>query len=128
LSNNKEFGSKDASIRKGGDLLQTLFILGVGFALGGLFYMYINNKHTHKRKSYSRMSGEGFRYSNRPGEGGVTSEAIISQMQFLYKRDGKVVVEFVDDEEIRLTTLGTLKDELADEKLSDIKNLIKESL
>lgn len=108
--------------------LQTLFALGVGFVLGGFFYMYMYNKKIHRRKSYSRISGGGFRYTSRSGEKGITSDSIISQMQFLYKRDGKVVVDFMDDEEIHLTTLETLKDEFADAKLNDIKDLIKESL
>lgn len=108
--------------------MQTLFILVIGFVLGGTFYMYMYNKRIYKRKSYSRISGDGFRYSSRSGENGESSDSIISQMQFLYKRDGKVVVDFIDDEEIHLTTLGTLKDELVDAKLKDIKNLIKESL
>ena len=108
--------------------MQTLFALGVGFALGGFFYMYMYNKKNHKRRTFSRISGGGFRYTSRSVETGIGSDSIISQMEFLFKRDGKVVVEFIDNEEIHLTTLGTLKDELVDDKLDEMKKLIKENL
>jgi hypothetical protein len=49
-------------------------------------------------------------------------------MQWLYKRDGKVVVEFIDDEEIHMTSLGTLKDDTENAKLNELKELIKKSL
>lgn len=108
--------------------MQTLFALTVGFVLGAMFYMYMYNRHTHKRRTYSRIKGEGFSYTSRSGEEGESSDSVISQMEFLYKRDGKVVVEFIGDDSIHLTTLGSLENELVEEKLSDIKSLIRDSI
>lgn len=108
--------------------MQTLFAIGFGFVLGALFYMYMYNKRIHKRKFYKRLHRTGsFRLTGK-NETGVSSDSLISQMQWLYMKDGKVVVEFVDDDEIHFTTLGTLKDELTDERLNGIKELIKNNL
>ena len=108
--------------------MQIVFTLLFGFVLGALFYMYMYDKHVHKRKFYTRLSRDGSYRLSSKNETGVSSDSLISKMQWLYKKDGRVVVEFIDDEEIHMTSLGTLKDELANEKLNDIKELIKKSL
>lgn len=78
---------------------------------------------------YSRIAAEdGFSYSSRSTDDGVRSDSIISQMQFMYERDGKVVVEFITDEIIHLTSLGTLKNDLENAKLEEIKDLIKKNI
>ena len=61
-------------------------------------------------------------------EEGVSSDSVVNVLQSLYKRDGKVVVEFIDDEEIHMTSLGTLKDDTENAKLNELKELIKKSL
>lgn len=86
-------------------------------------------KQQMKRKTSTRLSEEGtVYYSSNSGDAQKTSDEILSSIQWLYQRAGKVVIEFIDDEEIRLTSLDSIKDDETETKLEEIKSIIKESL
>lgn len=83
----------------------------------------------NKREYYYRIARNGdFRQSGSSGDRKVSSDNILATIQSLYERDGKVVVDFIDDETINLTTLNTYKDDELEERLDEIKQVIKDKL
>jgi len=113
----------------------TLLALGVGFALGCIFNIYMSRRlkklslKGDKRHYYSRIVRDnGHSFSSNSGSTEISSDAILSSMQDLFKRDGRVVIDFIDEEEIHCTSLKTIKVESVEAKLDEIKELIRENL
>lgn len=83
----------------------------------------------NKRTYYARISRAGdFSHSSSSGDKKVSSDEILSSIQWLYERDGKVVIDFIDDETIQLTSLNTIEDDKLEIKLNEIKELIRDNL
>lgn len=110
--------------------MYTVFIFLIGIAIGGSSIFFIlKSQKDKKRHRFSRISIGGLlKYSSNSTGKGVTSDDILSHMQFLYKNYGKVAIEFMDDDEIHLTSLETLKDKQSEAKLDEIKEMIKKIL
>lgn len=86
-------------------------------------------KKQKKRKYFSRIGRvDGFEHTSTSGDEEVSSDEILSMIEWLYKRDGKVVIDFINEDTIQLTSLETVTDRKIDDKLVKIKNLIKENL
>lgn len=114
---------------------QILLALGVGFGLGVIFIFFMSRRYKKsslkgtKRKYSSRIVRDnGFSFSANSGGVEISSDAIISSMQDLFKRDGRVVIDFIDEEEIHCTSLKTIKMESVEARLDEIKDLIRENL
>lgn len=83
-----------------------------------------------KRRFSVRISENGgsSQYSSSSGNDKISSDEILAEIQWLYERNGEVVVDFINDEKIELTSLNTVKDDRIESKLNEIKRIIRNNL
>lgn len=78
-----------------------------------------------KRTYYGRITSDDDSYTANSGDKKISSDEILKSIQYLYERDGAVVIDFIDDESIQVKSLNTVKDDEVQIKLNRINKLIK---
>lgn len=82
-----------------------------------------------KRRSFTTRIARGDSYSSSSKSiKKVSSDDILNTIQEMFKRDGRVVIDFIDDEEISLTSLKTIERDVVEFKLEEIKDIVRKSL
>lgn len=80
-----------------------------------------------KRKYITRISHRGFKSIGESPKK-VGSEEILEVIQKMYDKEGSIVINFIDNETISITSLKTIKNYEVENKLEEIKDLIRDGL
>ncbi|MEM5009315.1 hypothetical protein WKH57_01210 [Niallia taxi] len=79
-----------------------------------------------KRTYFGKIGrGDEYSYTANSADKKISSDEILKSIQYLYERDGEVVIDFIDDESIQVKSLKTLRDDEVESKLNRITRLIK---
>lgn len=79
----------------------------------------------HKRKYNSRIAPTNGFSINGNSEG-LNSDEILHNIQGLFEKHGRIVINFIDDESISVTSLKTVYNDSLEYKLEEIKDDIRD--
>lgn len=80
-----------------------------------------------KRTYYSRISRDDcYCFTANSGNEGSTSDEILDAIQRLYEKDGQIVIDFINDGSIEVKSLNTLKDDIIESKMNEIRDIVRE--
>lgn len=80
-----------------------------------------------KRKYITRIAHRGFKSVGESSEN-IESEEILEVIQKMYDKEGSIVINFIDNDTISITSLKTIKNNEVENKLEEIKDLIRDKL
>lgn len=81
-----------------------------------------------KRKYSTRISrGDSFTLTGGTSKE-VSSDDIMEVIQSMFKKEGRVVIDFIDDENISITSLKTIQSDNIEYKLDEIKDMIRKNV
>lgn len=75
-----------------------------------------------------RIASEGVTWLQKNFSTPISSEDILTEIEWLYEQHGKVVIDWIDDESIHLTSLDTVQADQTEEKLNEIKEMIRHKI
>ncbi|WP_252251225.1 hypothetical protein [Clostridium sp. VAP52] len=84
-------------------------------------------KAKKKRKYFSRIAPN-YGYSYTSGSTELSSDDILDAIQDLFERHGRIVIDFINNSDISVTSLKTVENDKIEYTLSDIRDDIRKVL
>lgn len=91
--------------------------------------MFTFGEKRQKRRYRERQSRNGFTFrQSSTGTNKISSDEILESLQWLFDANGRIVIEWIDEDEINVTTLDSARDTELENSLEEMKEIIKAAI